>query len=124
MSALKLFKGGDIAAEDNAKLTRANVLVEDGRIKQVAPNIVAPPDCEVIDCTSKILLPALFDVHVHAREPGQEQKENIASCSEAAINGGVTGFVMMPNTVPAIDNAGVVKTVLESAKNCRGLLAI
>lgn len=119
MSKRRLFKGGDIASEDNAKLARADVLVEGERITKIAPNIVAPQDCEVIDCTGKILLPALFDIHVHSREPGQEQKETIHSCSEAAINGGVTGFVMMPNTVPAIDSAGVVKTVLESAKNCR-----
>ena len=58
-------------------------------------------------------------MHVHAREPGQTHKENIQTCSEAAINGGVTGFVMMPNTAPAIDTADVVKTVLESAKQCR-----
>ncbi|MFZ4763847.1 MAG: dihydroorotase, partial [Roseimicrobium sp.] len=44
---------------------------------------------------------------------------NILTCSEAAINGGVTGFVMMPNTAPAIDTADVVRSVLESAKRCR-----
>ncbi len=114
-----LYKNADIASEDHANLTRADVLVEGERITQIAANITPPEDCEVIDCTGKILLPALFDVHVHAREPGQEQKENIYTCSEAAINGGVTGFVMMPNTAPAIDNAGVVKTVLESAAKCR-----
>lgn len=115
----RLFKGGKIASEDSVKLLKADVLVENDRIIQIASNIAATPDCAVVDCTGKILLPALFDVHVHAREPGQEQKENIASCSEAAINGGVTGFVMMPNTSPNIDSAGVVKTVLESAKKCR-----
>ncbi len=114
-----LYKNADIASEDHANLTRADVLVEGERITQIAAHITPPEDCEVIDCTGKILLPALFDVHVHAREPGQEQKENIYTCSEAAINGGVTGFVMMPNTAPAIDNAGVVKTVLESAAKCR-----
>lgn len=119
MSARRLFKGGDIASEDSAKLQRADVLVENGRIKEVATDVPAPADCEVINCTGRIILPALFDIHVHAREPGQEQKESIASCSEAAINGGVTGFVMMPNTSPAIDSAGVVKTVLESAARCR-----
>ncbi len=114
-----LFINAEVASEDSPKLLRADVLVENGRITRVAPGIFAPKDCEVIDCTGKILLPALFDVHVHAREPGQEQKESIASCSEAAINGGVTGFVMMPNTLPAIDSAGVVKTVLEAAAKCR-----
>jgi dihydroorotase len=76
-------------------------------------------DCEVIDCTGRILMPAMFDIHVHAREPGQEDKENIATCAEAAINGGVTGFVMMPKHLPAIDNAGVVRSVLESARRTR-----
>ncbi|WP_050029438.1 dihydroorotase [Verrucomicrobium sp. BvORR034] len=115
----RLFKGGEIATEDSPKLTRADVLVEDGKIVQVAPGITAGEGTEVVDCTGKVILPALFDVHVHAREPGQEQKENIFTCSEAAINGGVVGFVMMPNTAPAIDTAGVVKTVLESARKCR-----
>lgn len=115
----RLFKGGEIATEDSPKLTRADVLVEDGKIVQVAPGIAAGEGTEVVDCTGKVILPALFDVHVHAREPGQEQKENILTCSEAAINGGVVGFVMMPNTAPAIDTAGVVKTVLESARKCR-----
>lgn len=115
----RLFKGGAIASEDSANLLKADVLIENDRIVQIAPGITAPPDCTVVDCTGKILLPALFDVHVHAREPGQEQKENIATCSEAAINGGVTGFVMMPNTSPSIDTAGIVKTVLESARKCR-----
>lgn len=115
----RLFKGGEIASEDSPKLTRADVLVEDGKIVQVAPGLVAGEGTEEVDCTGKIILPALFDVHVHAREPGQEQKENIQTCSEASINGGVTGFVMMPNTAPSIDTAGVVKTVLESARKCR-----
>jgi dihydroorotase len=115
----RLFQHAEIASEDSPKLTRADVLVEDGRVVQVAPSIVAGEGVEVIDCSGKVILPGLFDVHVHAREPGQEQKENIRTCSEAAINGGVTGFVMMPNTSPAIDTAGVVKTALESARKCR-----
>ncbi len=115
----RLFQNAEIASEDSPKLTRADVLVEDGRIARVGPGIPKEKGVEVVDCAGKVLLPALFDVHVHAREPGQEQKENIFTCSEAAIHGGVTGFVMMPNTQPAIDSAGVVKTVLESARKCR-----
>ncbi|QIF01406.1 dihydroorotase [Roseimicrobium sp. ORNL1] len=115
----RLFQHAEIASEDSPKLTRADVLVEDGKIVQVAPSIAAGEGVEVIDCSGKVILPGFFDVHVHAREPGGDQKENIRTCSEAAINGGVTGFVMMPNTSPAIDNAGVVKTVLESARKCR-----
>jgi dihydroorotase len=119
MSAVRLFQGAEIASDSSAKLTRGDVLVEDGRITRVGAGLKAPAACEVIDCKGKIILPALFDVHVHAREPGQTHKENIQTCSEAAINGGVTGFIMMPNTAPAIDTADVVRTVLESGKKCR-----
>ncbi|MCB1210959.1 MAG: dihydroorotase [Verrucomicrobiales bacterium] len=115
----RLYKNAQIASADSPKLPSADVLVEGDRIIGVAASISDASDAEVIDCTGRILLPALFDIHVHAREPGQEQKENIASCAEAAINGGVTGFIMMPNTTPAIDNAGVVRTVLESARRAR-----
>ena len=119
MSASRLFQGGEIASDASAKLTRADVLVENGRITRVAPDLKAPAGCEVVDCKGKVILPALFDVHVHAREPGQTHKENIHTCSEASINGGVTGFVMMPNTTPAIDAAVVVRTVLESGSKCK-----
>lgn len=115
----RLYRNAQIATEESAKLSRADVLVEGDRIAGVASEIRGVDGAEVIDCAGRILLPSLFDIHVHAREPGQEDKENIATCSEAAINGGVTGFVMMPNTSPAIDNAGVVRTVLESARRTR-----
>lgn len=115
----RLYRHAQIASEDSPRLQTADVLVEAGRIIGVAPNISGVDGVEVIDCGGRILLPSLFDIHVHAREPGQEEKENIATCAEAAINGGVTGFVMMPNTSPAIDNAGVVRSVLESARRTR-----
>ncbi len=114
-----LFRNAQIASEDSPQLQSGDVWVEDGVIKQIGVDLPTPKGAAVTDCTSKILLPALFDIHVHAREPGQEHKENIRTCSEAAINGGVTGFVMMPNTSPSIDSAGLVKTVLESASRCR-----
>ncbi len=115
----RLYRNARIASEDSPKLETADVLVEGGRIIGVAGGMTGVSDAEEIDCAGRVLLPALFDVHVHAREPGQEQKENIASCAEAAINGGVTGFVMMPNTSPAIDNGGMVQTVLDSARATR-----
>ncbi len=119
MNMKRLYRGGDIASEDSPKLKRADVLVEGGKIIRVAAGIKADAQTEVVDCTGRVLLPSLFDIHVHAREPGQEEKENIATCAEAAINGGVTGFVMMPNTAPAIDNAGVVRSVIASAGRTR-----
>jgi dihydroorotase len=115
----RLYRNAQIASEDSPQLQTADVLVEGDRIIGVATGISGVENAEVIDCSGRILLPGLFDIHVHAREPGQEDKENIRSCAEAAINGGVTGFVMMPNTAPAIDNAGVVRSVLESARRTR-----
>ena len=115
----RLYRQAQIATEDSPRLEIADVLVEGDRIISVAPQIQGVDGAEIIDCSGRILLPSLFDIHVHAREPGQEEKENIATCAEAAINGGVTGFVMMPNTAPAIDNAGVVRSVLESARGTR-----
>lgn len=111
----RLYRNGLIASEDSPKLHRADVLVEGDRILGVAPEIKAD-GAEVIDCTGCILLPALFDIHVHAREPGREDKETIATCAEAAINGGVVGLVLQPNTSPAIDTASLINTVLDKGR--------
>lgn len=116
MNPRRLYRNARIASEDSPRLQQADVLIEGERIIGVAPAIDGAAGAEVIDCTDRIILPALFDVHVHAREPGREDKETIQSCSEAAINGGVTGMVLMPNTTPAIDTGGMVQTVLDIAR--------
>ena len=111
-----LFQGGQIAGEDSPRLETADVLVEGDRIVRVGPGLAGPPGTRVIDCRGCIVMPSMFDVHVHAREPGREDKETIATCSEAAINGGVTGVVLMPNTTPAIDSGSLVQSVLDTAR--------
>jgi len=111
-----LLRNACIASESSPDLLSADVLIQDGIIQKVAPDITAPDNARIIDCNNQILCPGFFDAHVHFREPGQEQKENIASGSEAAINGGITGIVMMPNTSPALDSGGAVANVLNSAK--------
>jgi len=108
-----LFRGGEIASEDSPFLQSADILVANGKIERVGADLAAPAGAEVIDCAGCVLMPAMYDLHVHAREPGQEHKEDIETCSEAAINGGVTGMVLMPNTTPAIDSGGLVQTVLD-----------
>ncbi len=119
MSSPRIYKGGEIASEDTPKLERADVLVEGGTITAVGTDLEGPKEAEVVDCSGKILLPSLFDVHIHAREPGQEGKETILTCSEAAINGGVTGIVLMPNTSPNIDSGDLVRAVLQKGEACR-----
>ncbi len=115
MSRLTVYQGGEVASEDGVPRF-ANVLVEDGIIKAVDAGKIAPEGAVIVNCQGKILLPGMFDVHVHLRQPGREDKENIETGSEAAINGGVTGIVAMPNTDPAIDSGGLVQSVLDIAE--------
>lgn len=119
MSTL-IIRNARIASEDNPRLIDADVMVEDCIIRAVSaalPNVLMARE---IDAKRRVLLPALFDAHVHFREPGFEAKESIATGTEAAINGGITGVVMMPNTNPALDSAPVVRTVLDiAAKQAR-----
>ena len=105
-----------IASETSKDLPTASILIENGVIRAVGTDLAAPADAKVIDAKGRIAMPAMFDAHVHFREPGQEAKETIQSGSEAAINGGITGVVMMPNTTPSIDSGTVVAQVLEIAK--------
>jgi len=105
-----------IASENSPRLVEADVLLGDGKIQQIGAGIQAPEGARVIDGRGRVLMPGMFDAHVHLREPGFEAKETIASGAEAAINGGITGVVMMPNTSPAIDSGAVVNQVLDIAR--------
>jgi dihydroorotase len=71
----------------------------------------------VIDCTGKIVAPGLIDIHVHLRVPGQEYKEDVASGTAAAANGGFTAIACQPNTSPPIDHAGTIRQILELASS-------
>ena len=68
-----------------------------------------------IDGTGKVLLPGLYDLHTHLREPGREDCETIASGCEAALAGGFTGLTAMPDTSPPVDNGGMVHSLREIA---------
>jgi dihydroorotase len=115
MSERLFLQGGEIASEEGP-LAAGDVLIEDGRFTAIGVGLTVPEGAKVIDCSGKVVMPSMFDTHVHFREPGQTHKEDIAAGTEAAINGGITGVVMMPNTSPAIDSAAVVKMVLDKAK--------
>lgn len=116
MSAALLIRQVRVVSEDSPSFVEADVQVVGGIITAIAPGLPVPDGAKVIDGRGRLLMPAMFDAHVHFREPGFEAKEDIASGTEAAINGGITGVVMMPNTAPAIDSATVVKAVLDKAK--------
>jgi len=79
-----------------------DILVEGAKIVKVAKDIRLAAD-KVIDAAGKIVMPGLVDMHVHLREPGREDKETIATGTQAALKGGVTSVLAMPNTEPPID---------------------
>lgn len=73
----------------------------------------------VVDARGMIVCPGLIDVHVHLREPGNEEDETIASGTDAALAGGVTSVACMPNTIPAIDTQGAAEFVVLQALRAR-----
>ncbi|DAC22552.1 MAG TPA: amidohydrolase family protein, partial [Candidatus Thalassarchaeaceae archaeon] len=96
----------------NAMMALPNGIVEgdlrvvNGTIHTVAPNGgLVPKDGEfVIDATGLHLLPGAIDPHVHFRDPGNPEKEDLESGSRAAASGGITSFLDMPNTIPNATN--------------------
>ncbi len=96
-----------------------DILIVEDKIKHVAKAINAKAG-QVIDAQGRIVLPGLVDMHVHLREPGREDKETIASATSAAIKGGVTSLLAMPNTTPCIDSPQSVsmlqKAISKTAK--------
>ena len=84
-----------------------DILIRDGRVVEVGHDLEMPKGVER-DLSGKILVPGLVDIHVHLRDPGLEQKEDIASGTRAAAHGGFTTVACMPNTKPTIDNGQIV----------------
>ncbi|WP_440615628.1 dihydroorotase [Cysteiniphilum sp. 6C5] len=86
---------------NEGKIFVADVLVNEGRIAKIAPDISASPDVKIIDAEGLHLLPGMIDDQVHFREPGLTHKADIESESKAAVAGGITSYMEMPNCNPA-----------------------
>ncbi len=94
-----LIKNAKIVNE--GKIQDGDVFVEDGIISEIAESISAKsPDVVIYDAEGTYLLPGLIDDQVHFREPGLTHKESIETGSRAAVAGGITSFIEMPNTLP------------------------
>lgn len=93
-----LLKNGKVHSKEG--FIEADLLIECSHIKKISPNILPTGKEKVIDCTGKYLLPGLIDAHVHFREPGMTHKEDFLTGSQAAVAGGVTTILEMPNTIP------------------------
>ena len=104
----------NVRAADSLRDAVCDILLKDGRIAAAGEHIVAETD-RVIDGTGLAALPGLFDMHVHFRDPGQTYKEDVYTGTAAALAGGVTGVLCMPNTVPPMDNPARVREFLARA---------
>ncbi|MDO8646220.1 MAG: dihydroorotase [Candidatus Planktophila sp.] len=89
---------------------RADLLIVDGLIDSISPNIV-DSDATVFDLSGSVILPGLVDLHTHLRQPGREDTETVLSGSQSGAKGGFTALSAMANTSPVADNAGVVEQV-------------
>src|SRR5438309_491082 len=116
MSSL-LLSGGRVIDPAQGFDAVADVLIQDGLIAALgaAAASQAPSSIERLDARGLVVCPGLIDLHVHLREPGQGAKETIATGTAAAARGGFTSVVCMPNTSPAVDNAGTVALIRERA---------
>src|ERR1700733_12907988 len=85
---------------NEGRIYESDVFVEQGRISKIGSNLSSIQADTVIDAKGKYLLPGIIDDQVHFREPGLTHKANIYTESKAAVAGGVTSFMEMPNTIP------------------------
>jgi len=104
-----LIRGGRVIDPSQSIDRVANLLIDGGKI--VGLDQRPAGDEEVIDATGKIVAPGLIDMHVHLREPGNEEDETIATGTAAALAGGFTSIACVPNTDPPIDTQGTVALV-------------
>src|SRR5439155_16740462 len=109
-----LIQNGTILDPSQNIERQSDLLIKDGKIAAVGKNL--PKADRTIDAAGCYVTPGLIDIHVHFREPGDEEEETIASGSAAAVAGGFTSVVCMPNTKPPLDNEGQIEFVLREAQ--------
>jgi dihydroorotase len=113
-----LIKGGRVIDPACGMDQLGDVLLESGRVAEVAAEISPESggDLQVLDATGHVVTPGLIDMHVHLREPGNEEVETIQSGSLAAVSGGATSVACFPNTDPVIDSEGEAEFVVLQGK--------
>ena len=110
-----LLQGGRVIDPSRGLDQTADVLVTDGKIAAVGPGLGAPDGADIRDVRGLVVAPGLVDVHVHLREPGNEDEETVASGARAAAAGGFTAVCAMPNTDPVTDNQAAVGFIVRQS---------
>ena len=111
-----LIQGGRVIDPSRGTDGVADVYLIDGKVAAVGSNVVGEEGTLVIPAAGKVVAPGLIDLHVHLREPGQEDQETVATGAMAAAAGGFTAVCAMPNTDPVVDNQGTVGFIVSQAQ--------
>jgi dihydroorotase len=111
-----LVRGGRVIDPARKLDELADVYLLEGKVEAVGRNLGTPAGAMVVDATRQVVAPGLIDLHVHLREPGQEDLETVATGAMAAAAGGFAAVCAMPNTDPVCDNQGVVGFVKAQAQ--------
>jgi dihydroorotase len=115
MSAI-LLRGGRVVDPSQNLDTVADVLLLDGKVEALGQGLGTPDGAQVLDAAGRVVAPGLIDLHVHFREPGQEDLETVATGAMAAVAGGFTSVCAMPNTDPVTDNQAAVGFIVRQAQ--------
>jgi dihydroorotase len=110
-----VLRGGRVIDPSRGYDQKADVVVQEGKIAAVGTGLGTPDGADVRDVTGKVVAPGLVDVHVHLREPGNEDEETIATGARAAVAGGFTAVCAMPNTDPVTDNQAAVGFIVRQS---------
>ena len=102
---------------NEGKIKDVDVLIDGQHISSIASSITAPPGATVIDLAGKYLMPGMIDDQVHFREPGMTHKGDLATESAAAVAGGITSFMDMPNVNPLTTTRSALRDKYAMAEN-------
>lgn len=98
-----LIKNGLLISQSAGLKNKSDLLICSGKIERISLSINPEPNWDIIDANGLWVMPGIIDVHVHTRVPGNEKAENFHTLTKAALSGGITSILAMPNTTPATD---------------------
>jgi dihydroorotase len=111
-----LIRGGRVLDPSRGADQVSDVLLADGKVEALGRDLGQPDDATIIEAAGMVVAPGLIDLHVHLREPGQEDVETVASGAMAAAAGGFSAVCAMPNTDPVTDNQAAVGFIVSQAQ--------
>lgn len=112
-----LLRNGHLVDPSQAIDGVTDIRIRDGKVAEIGPDLPGEEGEEVLDLKGYMVVPGLIDLHVHLRDPGQELSEDLVSGTRAAIAGGFTTLVCMPNTNPVVDQVPIVSYLIDKSAN-------